>query len=546
MSHYKYLKYGIIFIVLAFISSLFYIQDSSLINTDSGIHLFRMISLSENLSHGEWLPSLHDKNMYGGGYLFDIFYPATTLYPGAIIALFGIPYKIAFLINIIIIRFVSFVLAFISSNYYFENTKKSFIFSIIYIIGFCRMIPYCYGGLFADDTSSLAFPLVFFGAMQLKKNKSWKMLAFGMCLMLYCHMLSFYLAVLFCFVYFFILNIKTFIKKDFFIPLLKATLVSMCLCVGFLIPFFLNVTGTKYRLQVNSNVWDGIKSNSIFFPALSFLADTMKDNCIRLLCLFVFVLVLCFIYRYFKKKQNNVVPFSFFALFSLYVFLSTDLFPFWIFSNISIVEIIQFGFRIANVIYVPACIFLCHLLYDHKFELSIFIIVSILFLCINMIGGTAVGEPSFYLNKKNDTYIAVGLGEFLPIDYYSALESNDYGINNYPACDYVIIDNNIETKVPVKRSWHKTTVEVPNENVDVRTYLVYYKNYKATINGTPIDVINDNGMVCINDVPAGTLEVYYKIPLYQIIVSIFSVLSFMCFVSWSIYDVKKKNKKGNP
>ena len=228
---------------------------------DLPFHLNRIQSLANSIKSGNYFPMIYGSALNNYGYANGIFYPQLMLYVPALLVCAGMKVIPAYLAYAFIINFAGCFVAYYSckwtlikiSDYLSLNdnqykidfgkiTKFSNIFSILYVTNGYKIFNLVKGSI-GQFTGITFFPIVIVGVLEIfmsslnyKENKDtsaniqkhtkWWILTLGMTLLLNCHILSVFLAVIFigtiC-----LINISKI--KYYLFPLIKATVSSTLL-----------------------------------------------------------------------------------------------------------------------------------------------------------------------------------------------------------------------------------------------------------------------------------------------------------------------------
>ena len=147
----------------------------------------------------------------------------------------------------------------------------------------------------------------------------------------------------------------------------------------------------------------------------------------------------------------------------------------------------------------------------------------------------------------DDTYLCIVAGEYVPLGFFYYASEIDTGKDNLTGLSEeqllwstAVVDGVIKEN-SVSRAFHTRSIVLSEPADEVLLNILYYKNYNATINGAPIDLFEKNGLVCLNDVPAGELVVKYEVDVVQRVTAVISSIAALGFIIY-LCILHKKTK----
>ena len=530
----KALKIFMLFAIIALIYTMPYIGANPYIACeDAMFHVQRVYEMAENIKHGEWLPSLQESNLQGMGYLVDVFYPSTFMYLPALMVVAGLNPMTATTIMIYIISLATAFITFFAAKTATKNTKFAFYMAIIYTLFPFRVFNCIVRGFIGEIIGTTFLPLVIFGAYNLVKNKKWKMLAIGMILLTYSHLISLFLASMFLALYFFIYSRKEVFNKEFIIGLIKATLTTIIVGAGFLVPFMGNITSDSFKMDLNKE--SGIQLIDVTFGL--FRIPWFISIFIQAALIFGLIKL--------KKKIEKKEDKLFATLIVSIIFgvvMLTNLFPWELCEKIPLLSSIQFSYRAFHIISVLASILVTKMIISMKDMNIVFVgcFASLVMILVIMPKEPetldAAGNISW--NKETKTYTSIVAGEYMPSDLYNFIQ--DLGGSYDPRPNIVNADGN---HLPANKEWHTLSFNTNDNYNTVETDITYYRGYKAYLNGIEISVFKNNGRVCLKDITPGSVLIRYEVDNIQKITAIISILAAIIFLGIIAYGRKEHPKK---
>jgi hypothetical protein len=515
------------------------------INSDLTFHIYRIQEMTNNIINDRiWLPALQGNNIFGYGYLVDIFYPNAFLYPAALLNILIKNPLISFKILIFLYSIFTFYVAYFSCKITTKNNIFSLCFASLYSLYYYRIMGLYENGFVGEFLAYAFLPLVIFGTHRLFKEKKWVMLSIGMIGILYTHLITLLLASIYIGIYL-IINTKKVIKeKEIIINLIKTTIVTIMVGLGFLIPFCDYMKSDSFKFDINADK-SGILSYGLFNLPL-----------IIEIILQIFIIIACFyLYKKINKKSNKDITKCYFIC--IYSFLAlTKIFPWELFEYVPFLRNIQFSLRILNLISPIIIIIITELCLSikemDKVMFIAFIALILTYLSFTMYSANKLSpeEKTYYTAYKNhenyieNTFIDIVAGEYMPITFsVNQKELFDINDNDLLSFNKIIINKNVE-KYDFKNNNSLTSylnIET-KEPVDISFPLTYYKNYKAYLNNKEINVYEIDGRVYLKNVTSGEVIIKYEISNLQIISALISLISSLLFLIYIFKNLFTKNE----
>lgn len=525
------IRYKRNFLLIFFLISLLYILSLLIFNpynNDLSFHIYRLNSIATNMQNGIWLSAPQADNICGWGYQLTVFYPSAFMYPFAFLtAFFNLNPQISFIIMIFTLNFISCILSYIAMYKIQKDKRTAFYFAILCGLNPIKIFNLIFYGFAGSFFASCFLPVAILGVYDLFKNNKYKMLIFGMTCLLYNHLITFLLMVIFIIIYS-IFNIKNILnKKSIILNLFKAGLISFILSLGFLVPFIYYYFSDTFKFSFNKTQKDieTIISFNIN-PIIAFIFQIFL-----ILGLYLFNKILK------NKFKNNILSNS--ICITIWGLIAlTDLFPWNLIQNIPFIGNIQMSFRIMEIIFIFIIfIFLDMILAIKDWNIVIVsLLISIIFLSTTIMTFSSnnfyLENPAYvynnYENKKENTFFDIIAGEYLPLEF----SINNKDINKINIDDLInekpIFSNNTQYKI--SRNNLKTTLILKTNNkTDVILPIVYYKGYRAFLNKKEVKIEELDGKISIKNISSGTLIIEYRIQWFEYF-SAFISISFLILI----------------
>lgn len=222
---------------------------------DWSFHAARVEEIFQNLRSGQWLTTISARTFQGTGVGSFLFYPTPLLYLWAGLRFFTTPLT-AFILWLGLLIWSGFTLSFFCLFRLTKNYRQALLFTLVYNLLPYRLLLGMNNFALAEFVATLFLPLVFLGFYQILvgKTSDWPLLALGMTLVLYTHLLTAVLATEIMFVILVIFFIYTHhFSKQQCCAMFKSIMLCCGLVLPILVPFITDFIG-----QSISSVLHGI------------------------------------------------------------------------------------------------------------------------------------------------------------------------------------------------------------------------------------------------------------------------------------------------
>lgn len=362
---------------------------------DLMFHANRMEEMYRDLQHGVFIPriSTYSFNQVGSG--INFFYPWLLLYPFVLFRLITHNPISAFYLGIILETFATLSIAYYSMHKYSKSKKRAVIFSFLYTFATYRLYLVFNQNVLAESIGYIFIPLVLLGFYEtfFRNKQQWPLLAIGMSLLLYSHMLTTALVALFLLITLIIFwrNVNGIVQRMW--AAIKAVGLSVLLTAFYLFPFIEQTLGNHLRAS-----WKGL----LFIKQPSEVIQLSLDNSPSQVVGFLLILVLIFGFIYLRKSPI-VEKYSYFAGLIL-TLLTTQLFPWGAFLHTPIANL-QFPYRLNDLATVMLCVYLSFIIQNIvdnlKSHYKLPVGLSLLILFVLTFGLTLTGEKQIISQRIN-------------------------------------------------------------------------------------------------------------------------------------------------
>lgn len=223
-----------------------------------------------------------------------------------------------------------------------QSTLGAIMAATLYAFAMCRTSGIYFRMAVGMAVGMTFLPLVLLGIYQIfyEDTSYWKMLALGMSLLLYSHLLSVVMAAIMI-IFFMVVNlIRKNFNKNQLKALIKATLMTLLLGIGFLIPMLQVVFNTKLSMPEIYDLYQSALTPQKLLES-SLINQASSDNFYNVVFL-ILVVILIFNIKHLTLFFKDCLVGS-----AIFTFLSTTLFPWSIFQKIF--TMIQFPWRFITI-----------------------------------------------------------------------------------------------------------------------------------------------------------------------------------------------------
>lgn len=556
----RFTLFFIVLLLLSFLMIVWYYPESGVVSsggTDLMFHANRFYGLIEAINNGSYPYYINAESLDGYGYAANLFYPDLMLVPFALLAPFlgfASPYKLMIFTYTVLCGIFSY-LAII------RVTKKSviaFLFSILYTFAIYRLIDFSYRGALGEFISFTFLPIIFWGLYEILFGDHvhrWYIISLGFTCLIYTHLLSALLIFVFvCLAI--IINCKAVIRNPFrLLSLALAGGATVLLSLAFLLPMFEQLDSNSFYFQThplaNAIGPQSVELRRVLWGVFNGLTDhklRIETIGIVLIIPLLFRLSISGYHKYLRLADVCTI------ISLILIFALSDMFPWYTFP-FNKLTILQFPFRLLQpasfLLALSGAIYLS--IVSKQTNRNIIFIAAIVLLIgysLRITGGVYQGYGIYTVNNKEghnlDTYEIVG-AEYLPSKIPSTKTDDiryriQYIIDRG---DLVSVDESVTTISNINRNKSILTVETVQSQPDKLTMpLLYYKGYKANIDGQEIEVTESkDGLVEILSPSSGKITVWYDGTSVQRISLLISGISFFIFLVYAFFCRKQYHRK---
>ncbi len=534
----------LIFLGLAILISIPYINTKAIFAHDISYHLNRIVSISEELKMGNIPVLLHSNLKDGFGYANPLFYPEIFLYFPAILCILGMNVFASYKVFIFFVNLATILIAYYSANVIFKNKKIVWITTLLYTTAFYRVSDIYIRGAIGEVLALAFLPLILSGSYEIifGDNKKWWIICFGLFGVINSHMITFAMAtgliVIIC-----LFNIVRIFKEKRFKNLCIAGVVSILLSLSFALPYLEQATNNKYNVNEYTNII--IQETGESMKEMINITFNSKDA-YKSIGIIIIASGLTSIFVW-KKENQNYFAKQLLIIGIVLLICSSNKMPWndWC-AKIHAISIIQFVYRL-NIITTPIFAFIggygIYNLFENKNK--VLIIVSSLIILTQyfiMIFTLDINETNFSPDEAFNLS-PTGNSEYLPL----GTKFKDKLVRN------IASEEGIEfTRTGSKIEFYYNDTVNP---MVIHIPLVYYKGYKAYIeeeNGSKTELFisqneySKNIHLNSDKIITGKVTVEYKMTITQKFSYFVTIITLILLTSyiWIIWEesfFKKRN-----
>lgn len=546
----KKYHFWIFFIVLLFLTAAMMNFYKPLCpGQDFFFHFRRLQALMDGLKNSSFLFYIDYSAIDGYGYFTKAFYSDFILIPFAVIGnLTSLEFAYQFMLFTMTV--LCGVFTYISVNAIFRKPYAAAIAALLYTFAIYRLLDIYHRAAIGEALSFTFVPIVFLGLYHIIHGnyRTWYIIAIGFSLMIFTHLISSVLMFITVLIFLIIYNKSLRKEPKRLIYLCVAGATTLIITSYFIFPFLEQLASNTFYYEAKNimsktedaamgihwiiwGMFTGIiNPKQIFVPGVGLLLTCAV--CLRL-----------FVYN--KSIELKRIDIGVFVGLG-FIFACSSLFP-WSF----------FPFNTLNFIQMPWRFF--------EFSSYLFAIAGGFYLSqilrtntrMLLAGGIVVTCIAFVMANDGKSYQTYRCGR--PITQEATVHTDyhmgglEYIPAKVPSIDYiaergntVITENSNTTISDIKKNNGVTTFSLSTDgNEIVETPLLYYKGYKAEINGKDISVTeSDNGLVQLSTNESGNVKIYYGGTIIQKISFFVTIISILLFCIYIFLNRKKNTPIG--
>ena len=509
---------------------------------DLQFHLNRIEGIKESLQAGIFPVRMHYETLGGAGYPVSVFYGDALLYIPALLRILGCSVQLSYQIYIVMINTLTSVIMYKVLKNIFKDEWIGIIGTFIYIMAPYRLECIYLRAAVGEYTALCFYPLIVYALYRIYRDKedlnkyNWLYLSIGFSGLILSHIIStfcaFVLTAIVC-----LINFKSTFKKQILCKLIKAVLLTLGICAGFLVPFADYMLSGVMKSDIaasGSYVKHTITLSQLLsvFPHGRGCAYPMPDEIYMDLemtyamggtgtvCLIIYLF--CLFYLDSKKDKIDKLGNAVFGFSILVIWMATSYFPWKILERLGgifiyVMYYIQFPWRFLGAAAVLISFTATALIYKigSLRNNNIYYGLVISLVVLTYISGNYIMTDYMTLKKMHivqesdvDRY-NIGAGEYLP----------EGAVTNYEG---IIVADEKVTIVLMERDEMVYYVECMNLTRDeqkIQLPIINYKNYHAKDLETGEELAIEQGEECRIKITlpggyCGKIAVEYSSPWY--------------------------------
>lgn len=555
-----------ILIIVAVIISLFPLFIPGFLYTHDGIiHLYRTSGAYNNIINFDFNNRVYYNMISGFGYGWGIFYPPLSAIIPAVFMILGFSLFTAEKLFLITASIFAGLFAFKLFREITNNRFCSLLATLLYVLAPYKINQIIVRGAMGEVLLFTFLPLIILGLIKIinKKYNCNYYFVLGTCGVVYSHVISSVYIAIFA-ILFLLLNIKSVFNKRTILELLKCAIIIILICLPIIVPLaehqFMNI------YKVNSMTSGDVKNNVVHPGQLigssiegkeventAYFSNEKEMNYMIGLTSIIILMLLPFVYKKIKQNgdKNGMFQFIILAIITILMMITPN-----IWNKISILDVIQFPWRILTFTTLFISIIACYILKaiiteENKYSFLIFIL-GYSFIFVFLIGIKAnfaktLNEQFDFNNQQltqNDDYgsIAFSLGyshEYLPRQLNAEkLKSRSK--------DILVLEGDVQVEdLSIDQDTLDATIISNMQNSVIELPYIYYKGYTVNINNTEVSyAMSDDGFIKVNIPDSGDYKInveYSGTVLYKTI-DLITIITMGIFIA-NIFKDKKLIKK---
>lgn len=307
---------------------------------DTQFHLNRIEELYRSIQSGHLFSSTGTYTFSSIGLAINRFYPYLFLYLFALLRFILDPI-VAYNLGCFLLTLASLLISYFSIKSLTNSKKTAFLFSILYNNSGYLLLQISMRGDIAEYIALLLLPLIFLGGERIfdSWSQQWLWLPIGMVLVCYTHILS---VILFAF---FLGCVYLLEYKQINLLVVKRLIISVGITILFCLPLLITMLRAREKASVIVPIVPDVLINEAVSPS-SLLYNSLNNASpnslldVNLGLVIVLAGITGVVAFRLRNRELRIIE----SLGILFIFLATNLFPWFIFQNTPL-HVIQFPWR---------------------------------------------------------------------------------------------------------------------------------------------------------------------------------------------------------
>lgn len=532
----------------AFASYLYYGHDLQ-------FHLNRIEGIRESLLAGIFPVRINYGTMGGAGYPVSVFYGDIFLYIPALFRIFGCSVQLSYQLYIVMINLLTCAIMYLVLKDIFKDEWIGVIGTFVFLMAPYRLECIYLRAAVGEYTALSFYPLIVYALYRIYMDKeennthNWIYLSIGFCGLVLSHIIStfcaFILTVIFC-----IFNFKKTFTKQILGKLIKAVMLTIGICMGFLVPFadYMLSGIMKRDMTVSASFVEHVLTLSqllsIFPHGTGCAYPTQAEPYVDLEMTYaiggagviaLIIYLFCVFYLERKKDKYEKIGNITFAFAVLTIWMTTGWFP-WerleVLGSICeyVMYYIQFPWRFLGATAIFMTFTAAVLVYriKHQAGNNLYYGLAIALSVLVYISGNYFMTDYMRLDKMHvvsesdvDRY-NIGMGEYLP----------EGAVTNYEG--KILADDNVEIGTVERNEmiYYVDCVNLTKEEQQIQLPIINYPNYQARDTQTGELMAIEQGEECRIKITlpgeyGGKIAVEYCSPWYWRLSEVISVVTVL-------------------
>lgn len=268
----RFLKCAPVFLVigLGLLASYPIFNDDLTVGHDFLFHPTRLEGISAAVLDGQFPPRINPNALNQKGYATSLMYPDLLMWPFAALRVFGFSFVGTYKLVCLATNFASAAFAYLAASRMFKSRFAGGVSAVLYTFAQYRLYNLYIRDALGEAIAMAVFPLFLWGLYEVYFGniKKWPILTLGVSCVLQAHIITSFILVLFCALFFVVFLPYLAKNKTRILPLLKAAGLTLLLNLWFIVPLVRMMQEDMHVTVLGSGFYNQLSNVSeLFFDA---------------------------------------------------------------------------------------------------------------------------------------------------------------------------------------------------------------------------------------------------------------------------------------
>lgn len=549
----RFLRYAPVFLVvgLGMLASYPILNDTLSIGHDVFFHPTRLEGIASALLDGQFPPRINPDALNYKGYATSLMYPDLLMWPFALFRLMGFSWMGTYKLVCVATNLASAALSYLAGSRIFRSQWAGAVTAVLYTFAQYRLYNLYLRDALGEAIAMAVFPLFLWGLYEVYfgDRKKWPLLVLGVSFVLQSHIITTFVTLMFCALFFVVFLPYLLRNKDRIPPLLAAVGLTVLVNLWFIVPLFRMMREDMYVTVIHSG----------FYNQLSDVTELLFDvrysyNSPGAVLFFAGAFMLAALLFY--RKTDETAPAlrigaACLSFGTVFTFLASTLSPWYIFNfvpiisaNISRIQFPQRFFAVCSIFFALCGGALVVLAGRRSRMVKLGVVLALTAVCFFCAGGLInsslqANEAEVFAERLEPPvwhtwYDAhIGFWEYLynGYDLGTLMQPNLIGHDGALAvADYVKDGTHISFSYTAEGV---TYIDLPQ---------LYYPGYKITDgdgNRLTYTISPDTFIRIENPPPSGSIQAHYTGLGWWRVTDCISLLTIAGWIGWTVWRRRK-------